>query len=148
MWRALFLILLILLRVDVEHRFVCDVPFSECQVDVAECRRALRLVQTAEDGGRYTPGPEAYYEYADRHGDGPSRPLRTVQDELDEEPAPPIQGRRREDPARTQAFQQHQPDCSRLSCDPAAAAEARQTRNQAAGIGKRVLVCATVSLKH
>ena len=86
MWRTLFLILLILLRVDVEHRFVCDVPFSECQVDVAECRRALRLIQTAEDGGRCIPGPEAYYEYTDRHGANPPRPLCTVQDGLDEEP--------------------------------------------------------------
>ena len=86
MWRTLFLILLILLRVDVEHRFVCDAPFSECQVDVAECRRALRLVQTAEDSSRYTPGSEAYYEYTDRHGANSPRPLRTVQDELDEEP--------------------------------------------------------------
>ena len=87
MWRVLFLILLILLRVDVEHRFVCDVPFSECEVDVAECRRALRLVQTAEDGGRSgPPGPEAYYEYADRHGANSPRPLCTVQDGLDEEP--------------------------------------------------------------
>ena len=90
MWRALFLILLILLRVDVEQRFVCDVPFSDCQAlvaDVAECRRALRLIQTAEDGGRSgPPGSEAYYEDADRHGANSPRPLCTVQDGLDEEP--------------------------------------------------------------
>jgi len=88
MWRALFFILLILLRVDVEQRFVCDAPFSEHEaLDVAECRRALRLVQTAEDGGRLgPPGPQAYYEHANRHGANSPRTFCAVQDELDEEP--------------------------------------------------------------
>ena len=90
MWRALFLILLILLRVDVEQRFVCDVPFSDCQAlveDVTECRRSLRLLQTAQDSSRFgPPGAEAHYEYTDRHGANSPRSLCTVQDELDEEP--------------------------------------------------------------
>jgi hypothetical protein len=90
MWCVLFFILLILLHVDMEQRFVCDAPFSEHEaLDVAECRRALRLVQTAEDGGR--PGPPWSEEYhkgtaGDRHGANSPRTFCAVQDELDEEP--------------------------------------------------------------